>query len=185
MGDQFNYYRILGVNRKAGSVEIKRAYRQLAKQYHPDKAKTEKEAEYFKVLKEAYEVLSDTTLRKKHDDLLDGVRLADREIKRDFRKEERKEKRKYQTPEKGDIHIHEPPTLVKVFFYVVGLIFSVGITINTIYFVQKGDWGEGWLCILVLTFCLFGDSLAGLISGKAVLSDKIIAFFSGFFRTKF
>jgi len=185
MADKFNYYRILGVNRNANSLEIKRAYRKLAKQYHPDTAKSEKEAEYFKVLKEAYECLSDSASRKRHDDLLDGVKQTSREIKREVRKEERKEKRKYKQGEKGDIHFHEPPALIKNFFYFVGLIFSVTISINTIYFVQKGDWGAGWLCILILTLILLSDSLAGLLSGKAVLSDRIINFFAGFFKIKF
>jgi len=185
MADQFNYYRILGIHRNANSMEIKRAYRKLAKQYHPDTARTEKEAEYFKVLKEAYERLSDPVSRKKHDDLLDGIKRSDHEIKRDVRKEERREKRKYKQPEKGDIHIHEPPAAIKNLFYIVGLIFSVTITINTVYFVQKGDWGAGWLCILILTMILFSDSIAGLVSGKAVLSDKVITFLAGFFKTKF
>jgi len=65
-----NYYKILGVSRRANIKEIKKAYRDLAKQWHPDKVPKEKhdEAEAkFADISEAYEVLSDDELRGKYD----------------------------------------------------------------------------------------------------------------------
>ena len=65
-----DYYKVLGVNKKADEKEIKNAYRKLVKKYHPDKTKGDKKLEdKFKEISEAYEVLSDTDKRKKYDEL--------------------------------------------------------------------------------------------------------------------
>ena len=65
-----DYYAILGVKKKADEKEIKRAYRRLARQYHPDVNPGNKQAEStFKAINEAYEVLSDPGKRRKYDRL--------------------------------------------------------------------------------------------------------------------
>ena len=65
-----DYYKILGVPRDAGADEIKKAFRKLARQYHPDVAKVKKGAEEkFKEINEAYEVLGDPQNRSKYDEL--------------------------------------------------------------------------------------------------------------------
>jgi curved DNA-binding protein len=65
-----DYYKILGVDKKASQDEIKKAYRKLAVKYHPDKNQGNKEAEErFKEIGEAYEVLGDVEKRKKYDSL--------------------------------------------------------------------------------------------------------------------
>jgi curved DNA-binding protein len=63
-----NYYEILGITKNASSEEIKKAYRMLARQYHPDRNPGNKAAEEkFKDINEAYEILSDTTKRAQYD----------------------------------------------------------------------------------------------------------------------
>jgi len=65
-----DYYETLGVPRSASDVDIKKAFRKLAREYHPDVAKDKKRAEEkFKEINEAYEVLSDPAKRKKYDEL--------------------------------------------------------------------------------------------------------------------
>ncbi|HEU4396306.1 MAG TPA: J domain-containing protein, partial [Actinomycetota bacterium] len=63
-----DYYQLLGVDREAGSEEIKRAYRRLARQYHPDVNGNDPEAaERFKEISKAYSVLSDPEKRQRYD----------------------------------------------------------------------------------------------------------------------
>ena len=65
-----DYYEILGLPRGASDPEIKKAFRKLAREFHPDVAKDKKRAEEkFKEINEAYEVLGDPTKRKKYDEL--------------------------------------------------------------------------------------------------------------------
>lgn len=62
-----NYYGVLGIPMEATPEEIKAKFRQLAKEYHPDKSKDEKSAEKFAEINKAYEVLSDEETRKDYD----------------------------------------------------------------------------------------------------------------------
>src|SRR5579863_10652998 len=65
-----DYYKTLGVDRKASDAEIKSAYRKLARKFHPDVNPNNKEAEAkFKQINEAYQVISDPEKRKKYDEL--------------------------------------------------------------------------------------------------------------------
>jgi molecular chaperone DnaJ len=67
MSSKRDYYEVLGVSKNASKDEVKRAYRKLALQYHPDRNKSPEAEEKFKELSEAYAVLSDDTKRKQYD----------------------------------------------------------------------------------------------------------------------
>jgi molecular chaperone DnaJ len=62
-----DYYKTLGVDKKASQEDIKKAYRKLARQYHPDTNKDAGAEERFKSISEAYDVLGDPDKRKKYD----------------------------------------------------------------------------------------------------------------------
>src|SRR3990167_5973539 len=64
-----DYYAILGVDKKASEEDIKKAYRRLARKYHPDVSKEPNAEDQFKQVQEAYEVLKDTQKRADYDQL--------------------------------------------------------------------------------------------------------------------
>jgi molecular chaperone DnaJ len=68
MADRPDYYKVLGVGKGASDEEIKKAYRKLARQYHPDRNPGDKKAEErFKEISQAHDVLSDSDKRKAYD----------------------------------------------------------------------------------------------------------------------
>jgi molecular chaperone DnaJ len=75
MADQINYYEVLGISREAPQAEIRNAYRNLAKERHPDYPGGS--AEEFSLLQEANAVLSDPNRRRQHDEALDLAHAAD------------------------------------------------------------------------------------------------------------
>src|SRR5436853_7049286 len=88
-GTKRDYYEILGVRREADDEEIKRAYRKLAMQHHPDRNVGDREAEdKFKEAAEAYEVLRDPDKRQRYDRYghagLDGLRSEERRVGKEW-----------------------------------------------------------------------------------------------------
>src|SRR5215472_17950339 len=68
MASRPDYYKALGVDKKATPEEIKKAYRKLARKYHPDRNPDDKEAEArFKEISQAHDVLSDPERRRQYD----------------------------------------------------------------------------------------------------------------------
>jgi molecular chaperone DnaJ len=78
MADRPDYYKILGVGKNASDEEIKKAYRKLAREYHPDRNAGDKKAEErFKEISQAHDVLSDADKRKAYDrgGMLGGINM--------------------------------------------------------------------------------------------------------------
>ena len=68
MAEKRDYYEVLGVDKNADEAALKKAFRQLAKKYHPDMNPGDKDAEQkFKEIQEAYAVLSDAEKRRQYD----------------------------------------------------------------------------------------------------------------------
>ena len=67
MAEKRDYYDVLGISKSANETEIKKAYRKMAKKYHPDVNKAPDAEEKFKEVQEAYDVLSDSNKKAAYD----------------------------------------------------------------------------------------------------------------------
>jgi len=73
MKDKYRYYETLGLDRSASLSEINKAYRSLAKTYHPDVSSHPRARENFQKIQQAYEALSDPETRHEYDAYLDAL----------------------------------------------------------------------------------------------------------------
>ncbi len=99
-----NYYRTLGLTRNCTQAEIKAAYKELAKKWHPDKNKSVNAHDMFIEIHEAYEILSNPIKRASYDELFsenNSIALVNKEFKQkqhdDFVKEAKKRAHKIST----------------------------------------------------------------------------------------
>ena len=76
MSEKRDYYEVLQVTRTSSGEEIRRAYRKMARQYHPDLNSSDEAEERFKEINEAYEVLSDPEKRQRYDTLGENWRAG-------------------------------------------------------------------------------------------------------------
>ncbi|AOR23471.1 J domain-containing protein [Clostridium taeniosporum] len=90
-----NYYKILGISENANKDEIKKAFRNLAKKYHPDKNKDNADAiEMFQQINEAYEILSNELSREEYDKKL-NQQNSNSENKNNSQKSQTKSKKNF------------------------------------------------------------------------------------------
>jgi curved DNA-binding protein len=104
-----DYYKVLGLSKKATEAEIKKAYRKLARKYHPDLNPNDKVAEKkFKEINEANEVLSDPKNRKKYDEYGEHWQHADEY-------EKAKQQQQYQRSTQGSSQRYSEEDLSDIF----------------------------------------------------------------------
>ncbi len=87
-----NYYTLLGVTSRASTSEIKRAYRRMARQHHPD-VNAQAENEHIKRVNEAYAVLSDSRKRQRYDELLRQLRQRSETARREQERAQREQEK--------------------------------------------------------------------------------------------
>lgn len=159
-----NYYKILNVSSNATVEEIKKSYRKLALEFHPDKNKSSNAHDIFISINQAYKILSDESLRKEYDDYL-STGLNDYPTEEKFNKKEYKqEAEKYSSMKVSD------------FENILDEITNVGRT------VKKGvEMGCGFIMMIICGIL----TLLGIISlGKSELGigvQIILIIFFGFF----
>ena len=160
-----DYYAILGLESTASLDEIKKAYRVLAKKYHPDINKSANAAEIFNAVSDAYEVLSDQKAREAYD-------AAKRPHHKDsFHERRAREDRKEETAEKGPRQETTSTGGRK------GLIFVASLIAPGLVQVDAGEKKlGGWLMVSYFIFWVLGviygleiGILALLVWGYAVL----------------
>ena len=86
-----DHYQILGISKNASIEEIKKSYRKLALQYHPDRNSNKEAEELFKIINESYSILSDIEERKRYDNFINPSFNNERATKADADKENVKE----------------------------------------------------------------------------------------------
>lgn len=188
-GMDYDYYKLLGIGRDAGDREIKSAYRSKAKAFHPDSGGNQSSHEYFQVLLEAYQTLSDPEKRKEYDRQF----AAHDTEKESFTYHQSSQKRnkgnsRYSNPLEATPFAFRswvPPRWVRMIFYVVGLLFGLSLIYFTILNMISGRWGVGMSWILVLALIIFLDSVSGLKTGYPVLGNKFIRWIRNLFSLRF
>ena len=98
-----DYYQILRIGRQAEDAEIKKAYRQLAILFHPDKNRSAKASTLFQEINEAHEVLSDPDKRFQYDQLLRGKYVGPATVGQPYHRDPayRRRQQGYQAPKSG------------------------------------------------------------------------------------
>lgn len=116
-------YKILGLTFEATLDDIKKAYRNLAKKYHPDVAKGEIDINKFREIKEAYDILSDTEARKKYD-VLHGYYREKMQKEYERKLEEEKKARYEEYIKKAKVHSQKAEPFSKSFNEAIDTLFK-------------------------------------------------------------
>ncbi len=181
---EYNYYKILGLESTAGASEIKRSYRKMAFQYHPDKNSDCKAKEFFQLLTEAYSTLSDNEKRKNYDKKNNFNQTFEESVK--VHQRTRKSRRSssentvyhfYQEDEK----ISLPPKFARVILFSTGLIFGLFMIVFPVMVTIEYSFSPT-LIFVFMGFILTVDSIAGLTGYRTMIFFELFKMIKSWFR---
>lgn len=168
-----NFYELLGIDRQATHSEVKRAYRNLVKQYHPDVSNKPDTAKSFQLIQKAYEVLSDPEKRAIYDNLLYRKEQGlDYQNPHQYFRNPRRQRPYYQAATANKAPETRSEQLQFHLKQVVGL-----VIVTTLCLVGLGLIGLGVLFLFVKEFN--GSMMAGyatLAGGTAILINTLKAY---------
>lgn len=156
---RYDHYKILGIPRNASPDRVKRAYRELAKRYHPDRSDSPSAASRFQLLHTAYTELSDPDRRKSYDERLQFYRRKrSTEIPPQYRPAG------YRSIYRNTHRTFERPVnrFAFVGLHVTGLCFGVVLISGILIGVTFLDWPIYILVLCIPGIVVIPDSIAGL-----------------------
>lgn len=183
----------MAISEQADSFEIKRSFRQLAKKYHPDKNNSDTAKEYFQLINEAHQILTDPVKRMQYDL---SINLSssksnhfDSRINRSEKYNRKSERQKANYEYSYQMHkapeIWMPPKIVKVLFYFVGLLFGILVNYFSILSFMHNEWNPAMLLTSLLATIVFLDAIGGLFIGEALFSERIFKIVRSWFVPRF
>ena len=176
----YDYYKILNVSRTASESEIKRAYRKLCRQYHPDISQRPGTTEFFSALHEAYKTLLDPESRRAHDDLLSGRNENPREIR-----QQRRAKRRHENPVIVKSQEILPPGWIRMSLYATGLLSGGIVAAIAFWMVITGKWPVIMAVYFIMAGMLFWDGMNGLFFKRRLIFFTLVKRVRDLFRADF
>jgi hypothetical protein len=162
----YNNYKILGVSQSASLTEIKTAFRKKAKELHPDNSKSDTSARYFIILKNAYDILSNTERRKLHDleIQMHGVRQKqESKTVQDNMSGNAFRKMKYYSTVLDDSVIYGHSPVLYNSLFLVGIFFGIGMIVCAAQVFWLEKWYGFFLPIFVIPgFIMIKEGVAGI-----------------------
>lgn len=157
---RYDHYKVLGIGRKADPEQVKQAYRERAKHYHPDVNPSPQASSVFHAVHEAYRILSDPEARALYDDQLRFYRDASNASQHHT---QQKERRPYREPVTADT---TPPRWVELWafrgLHLTGLVFGITLTATILVGLVFHNWPVFTLAFTAIGVGIIPDSLEGL-----------------------
>ncbi len=157
---RYDHYKVLGIPREAGPEQVKQAYRDRAKHYHPDVNPSPQAGSVFQAIHEAYRVLSDPGARSRYDDRLRYYREAGTTARATTQPNER---RPHREPVVEDT---TPPRWVELWafrgLHLTGLLFGITLTCTILVGLVFYNWPAFTLAFTAIGVGIIPDSLEGL-----------------------
>lgn len=162
---RYDHYKVLGIARKADFEQVKQAYRERAKHYHPDVNPSPQANSVFHAIHEAYRILSDPAARARYDEQLRFYREAGTtaQASTQHKGPMHNGRRPYREPETADT---TPPRWVELWafrgLHLTGLVFGITLTSTILVGLVFYSWPVFTLAFTAIGVGIIPDSLEGL-----------------------